>query len=102
MDTIGFVFITLFVSVVTYFIAYGLLSWLILEITTGKIGERGILGAGSGSAALVLLYLLYRFYPKLLFALSFLVNYKIDISGRCRVCGAEYQFAHYPKSNEPF
>ncbi|WP_139169350.1 hypothetical protein [Microbulbifer yueqingensis] len=101
MDSVGLVILLGFFLSIFGLIAWGL-SALLVSIVADGAGSytRDLVRTAAG--ILVILYGLYKFLPKLINAFSYLVNYKMTITAKCKSCGKEYVLANYPKSEDPF
>ena len=101
MDSIGLVILLGFFLSIFGLIAWGLSAWLI-SIVADDAGSytKGMVRTAAG--ILLILYGLYKFLPKFINAFSYLVNYKMTITAKCKCCGKESVLANYPKSKDPF
>lgn len=102
IDSIGLVILLSFFLAIVSLIAFGAASWLVYDIQSGKIGERDVFGIREGGGGILLLFGIYKLLPKAINAFSFLVNYKLKITGTCKHCGLEHVIANYPTNNDPF
>lgn len=102
IDSIGLTLLLSFFLGIAILIAWAGSAWLVSDIESGKISERGILGQRNISGGVTILVFLYYFLPKFINACSYLVDYQLKISSVCKSCGTVYDLARYPKSEDPF
>lgn len=101
IDSIGMTILLGFFLTIAAFIAWGLSAWIVSMISDGTFGDRQWYGR-TGGGAVFLLFGLYKFLPKMINACSYLVNYTLKVTSKCRLCNKEYTLAEYPKCHDPF
>jgi hypothetical protein len=102
IDSIGLMVFLGFILLIASFFAWFISGWLVSIAEDGDLGKRNSYGGREGSAAIVLLYVIYKVLPKIINACSYLVDYKLKITSTCKVCNTECTLADYPKTNDPF
>lgn len=101
IDSLGLVVLLGFFLSIAFVIAWLASASIFSMMSDGSLGERRGFGR-KGTVALAVLLFLYMFLPKLINACSYLVDYKLKIFAKCKVCGAETIVADYPKNGNPF
>lgn len=99
IDSVGLAILLGFFLSVLGIIAWGI-SAIFVKSFFEDPGSNELARRGTGG--LVILYGLYKFLPKLINACSYLVNYKLTVTTRCKTCGENYILADYPKNKDPF
>lgn len=101
LDSAGLIVLLGFFLSIFGIFAWGLSALLVSVIANGAENyTRGMVRTAAG--ILVILYGLYKLLPKLINAFSYLVNYKMTITAKCKSCGKEHMLANYPTNEDPF
>lgn len=101
LDSIGLAILLSFVLSFAALIAWALSYWVV-SMAFAHVSEKHLWNKLSFASAMFMLFCWYKFISKLIHACSFLVNYRMIISGGCKVCGKQFLLAQYPKNQEPF
>lgn len=101
-DLIGLVFLGGFFGGIYVLIGWAVSAGLWASIESGKIGDRTLFGVREGTGLVVVLFLLVKGMPIFLHILSFFVDYRLKIEGRCKICGDERLLVDAPSKADPF
>ena len=101
-DLVGIIFLGGFFGGVYLLIGWAVSAGIWASIESGEFGNRTYFRAREGTGLLIALILLVKGIPIFLRVLSYFVNYRLIIQGRCRVCGDQKMLVDAPDKSDPF
>jgi hypothetical protein len=101
-DSIGLSIFLGFFLTIAFIVAWIACSAFIADVADGTVIEDGIIRRKALPSGLLTLIFLYFFLPKFIYASSFLLNYTLNITAKCKVCRKKHELAKYPTNVDPF